>query len=291
MVLRLIAILLFAGATPVLGQERLGFRVAPDVAVRIHNLVGLTRVTGWSHDSIAVTATIPTGGGRLYGGGAGGQAKLGVERQDPSLAGPGAELLVQVPHGARIWIKSGAAVVEVRDVGGEVEVSSVTGRVTLAGSPRVATLETIDGDVDLSGAATVVRVRTGAGAVRVTGVRGDLAVTTVQGPITIDSKELLSARIETVSGDVDVRTAVPPDGQLEVETHDGTVGIMLPASIDARFDLATIKGAITTRLAGEGERRHERNARFAVGKKAGAGRGATISVRTFTGSIRIDSNP
>lgn len=279
-------------AAPVGAQGRtLGFRVAPDVAVRIQNLVGQTRVTGWDRDSIAVTATIPPGGGSLYGGGSARMAKLGIEGQNPSLAGPGAVLEVWVPHGARVWIKSAAAAVEVTDVRGEVEVTSVTGRVVLDGAPRVASLETIDGDVDVTGAATVVRIRTGAGRVRVTGVRGDLAVTTVQGAITIDSKELLSARVETVSGPVDVRAAVPPDGQLEVETHDGAVGLTLPASIDARFDLGTIKGVIATRLSGDSERRHERSVRFAVGKKAGAGRGASITVRTFSGDIRIDSNP
>ena len=287
-------LLAMAGAAPVVAQRQQtkAFAVAPDVAVRIHNLVGVTRVTGWDRDSIAVVAVIPPGGGSFFGGGGGRFAKMGIEGQDPSLAGPGSELDVKVPRGARVWIKSASAKVELRNVGGEVEVTSVTGSIGLEGSPRVATLESIDGDVTITGATTVVRVRTGAGAVHVTGARGDISVSTVQGPVTVESDQLLSARIESVSGRVEVRAGVSLDGLLEVETHDGDVQLVLPATIDARFDLSTVKGTIVTSLPGQPPRpAGERSARFAVGKKAGVGRGAGITVRTFSGGIRIDSNP
>lgn len=277
------------GALPLGAQTKQSkaFAVAPDVAVRIHNLVGLVRVTGWDRDSIVVVAMIPRGGGSFFGGGGGRFAKMGIEGQDPSLTGPGAELDVKVPRGARVWIKSASARVELTNLGGEVEATSVTGPIELSGAPRVTTLESIDGDVTVNGAATVVRIRTGHGAVKVTGARGDVAVTTVQGPVTVESDQLLAGRINSVSGLVTVRSGVPPDGILEVETHDGDVQLILPATIDARFDLSTVKGVIVAKPAAPGDR----SARFTLGKKAGAGRGAGITVRTFSGGIRIDSNP
>ena len=144
----------------------------------------------------------------------------------------------------------------------------------------------------VTGATTVVRVRTGAGAVHVAGARGDISVSTVQGPVTVESDQLLSARIESVSGRVEVRAGVSLDGLLEIETHDGDVQLVLPASTDARFDLSTVKGTIATSLPGPAPLpAGQRSARFAVGKKAGVGRGAGITVRTFSGGIRIDSNP
>ena len=222
--------LTLVGAAPVVAQRQQtrAFAVAPDVAVRIHNLVGVTRVTGWDRDSIAVVAVIPAGGGSFFGGGGGRFAKMGIEGQDPSLTGPGSELDVKVPRGARVWIKSASAKVELVNVGGEVEVTSLTGSIGLDGSPRVATLESIDGDITITGATTVVRVRTGAGAVHVAGARGDISVSTVQGPVTVESDQLLSARIESVSGRVEVRAGVSLDGLLEIETHDGDVQLVLP---------------------------------------------------------------
>lgn len=277
------------GAVPLGAQAKQSkaFAVAPDVAVRIHNLVGVVRVTGWDRDSIVVVAMIPRGGGSFFGGGAGRFAKMGIEGQDPSLTGPGSELDVRVPRGARVWIKSASARVELANLGGEVEATSVTGSIELNGAPRVTTLESIDGNVTITGAATVVRIRTGAGAVTITGARGDVAVTTVQGPVTVESDQLLAGRITSVSGVVTIRSGVPPDGTLEVETHDGDVHLVLPGAIDARFDLSTVKGAIVAGKAAPGDR----SARFTLGKKAGAGRGAGITVRTFSGEIRIDSNP
>jgi DUF4097 and DUF4098 domain-containing protein YvlB len=266
-----------------------GFRVDPTVAIRIHNLVGSTTVTGWALDSVEATGTIPANGGSFYGGGAGAVAKLGIEGQDLAGKGPGTALEIRVPRGARVWIKSATAMVHLRDLTGEVEVSSVTGAITLGGTPRVATLETIDGELVISGAATVVRARTGSGAVRIEGVRGDLTVATVQGPITVQSDELLAGRIESVSGSVTIRAGVPPNGQLEVETHDGTATLVLPAAIDARFDLSTVKGTVVTRFADGIEEKRDRIARFSIGKKAGAGRGAAIAVRTFSGNVRIET--
>ena len=271
-------------------QERtLGFAVAPDVAVRIHNLVGATRVEAWDRDSIHVAATVPPGAGRLYGGGGGAVAKLGVEGPNPGGT-VGATLVVRVPRAARVWIKSASAEVRVESVRGEIEVSSVTGDVTVRGDPRVATLETIDGDVDVAGAATVLRVRTGAGRVTLVGPRADLSATTVQGPIRLESGGVLSARLSTVSGAVEVRGGPSAKGRLEIETHDGDVHVTLPDPAASRLDAVSISGKVVTRLGG-GERIHgDGVARFTPGAASGGPVGA-VTVRSFSGGIRIDSNP
>lgn len=283
--------LLWLSSPPSQPERLLAIKVDPDVAVRVHNLVGTTRITGWERDSIVVVGRIPPRGGRFFGGGGGRGAKLGVEGQDPSLTGPGSDLEVRMPRGARVWIKSASANVEISNLGGEVEANCLTGSIRVEGAPRVATLESIDGDITIAGAATVLRVRTGAGAVRITGARGDLVVSTVQGAITIQSDQLLSARVESVSGRVEIRSGVALDGLLDINTHDADVQLLLPAPIDARFDLATVKGIIATGLPGYRVPDGERTARFSVGKKAGAGRGAGITIRTFSGGIQVDSNP
>lgn len=280
-------------AAPLVGQERrqTGYRVAPDVAVRIMNLVGAVSITGWDRDSIDVVAEIESGGGRFYGGGSGRIAKLGLEGQDPAGL-RGARLLVRVPREARVWVKSSTAPVELTGLDGEVEVTTVLGSVRLAGAARVATIETIDGDVRVQGPATVVRIRTGGGNAEVVGVRGDLAVTTVQGRITIVCDQILSARAESVSGRVEVRTTVAPGGRLEIQTHDGDVHVTLPAPADARFDLSSIAGPVITRLFDAPERVYRKGtAQFAVGPGAGTSRSGLVSIRSFKGTIRVDTNP
>jgi DUF4097 and DUF4098 domain-containing protein YvlB len=142
----------------------------------------------------------------------------------------------------------------------------------------------------VAGAATVLRVRTGAGRVAVTGARGDLSVATVGGPVTLREGELLSARIETVSGAVDVAGPLAARGRLEVQTHDGDVRLALPASVEARFELLSVGGSVVTRLAGAPERRfRDGQAAFTTG--AGKGKPGVVTVRSFKGAIRVDTNP
>ncbi len=290
--LGLLGCLAAAAAVPLAAQEHrhTGYPVAPDVALRIQNLVGRITVSGWARDSIDVLAAVAPGGGRLYGGGRGRIAKLGLEGQNPG-AEAGAELTVRVPREARVWIKSSTAPVELSGLTGEVEVTTVLGSVRLVGAARVATIETIDGDVRIEGPTTVVRVRTGGGKAEIVGARGDLAVTTVQGSITITGAEVLSARAESVSGPVTVRTSVAGGGRLEVQTHDGDVHVTLPAPVDARFDLSSIAGKIVTRLFDRPDRVYpDGAAQFSVGASAGTGRAGLVSVRSFKGTIRIDTN-
>lgn len=289
----LLAAALAAAATPAAAQRKVvkAFGVAPDVGLRIHNLVGSTKVTGWDRDSILVIAAIPAGGGTFFGGGSGRFAKLGIEGQDPSLTGPGTELEVKVPRNARVWVKSGSASVEVTGLAGEIEVSTVTAAIRIEGAPRVASLESIDGDLTMIGAATVVRARTGAGIIRIQGARTDIVATTIQGTISLESDRLQAARLETVSGKVTVAAGLEPDGALEVQAHDGDVTLSLPGDVDARFDLATVKGTIGLALPGVTPvPAGGRAARFSTGRKAGAGRGGSVTVRTFSGKVIVDSN-
>lgn len=283
--------LLASVAAPSAAQVRIerGFPATPDVTLRIFNLAGSTRVTAWDHDSIRVTGTVSPGG-RFFGGGDRRMVKLGVE--DPRGGLPAGNLEVWVPRRARIWVKSASAYVAVTGVAGELEVMSVTGAIRLDGAPRVATLESIEGDVAVVGAATVLRVRTGGGSVRIDDVRGDLTVVTVSGSIAITSTEVLSARLETASGGVTFQSGVAGDGRLGVDTHDGTVDLILPPSIDGRFDVATVRGKLAVSLPGyRSKPGQDRSAVFATGKRSGAGGGIAVTVRSFSGQVRIGSNP
>ncbi|MGE0551931.1 MAG: DUF4097 domain-containing protein [Gemmatimonadales bacterium] len=273
-------------------QERhLGFRLNPSAAIRIHNLIGTTTVIGWDRDSADIVARVPAGGGHLYAGGIGDAAKIGVEGQDPARM-PGSDLTVRVPADARVWIKSASAAVRVESMLGEVEAVAVTGQLSLAGSPRVALLETIDGNVSVEGIAGVLRVRAGSGTVTIDdpkGQRGDVSVTSVQGGITLAAPALLTARLETVSGDIEVRGHLSGSGRLDLETHGGDVHLVLAPPVDARLELTSVAGEVVTALDGR-ETRHGAGTLSLLVGAAGKKGGAQVTARTFKGTIRVDSN-
>lgn len=288
--LLLIASVSLAGtaAAPLHGQriER-RFAVDSDVAIRVYNLVGVTRITAWDRDTVAVWADIPAGGGTFFGGGQGRVAKLGVDRQDDRLTERGATLDVRVPRDARVWVKSASARIEVSGLTGELEVSSVTGAVELDGSPRVVQIQSIDGDVVVRGAPQVMRLNTGSGRITARGGAQDLTATAVQGNIRIEDAVIANGRVENVSGAVWVSGRVEPNGLLDLQTHSGPIDLRLASPLDADLELTALLGSITTQL-GDGApgRSKERVARLRVG----AG-GARITARSFRGDVTVVVNP
>lgn len=260
-----------------------GWAAAPGAAVRVFNLAGSTRVTGWDRDSIAVSGTV-AGGGRLFGGGSRTALKVGVEPGVPGGDPPAAILEVRVPHGAALSIKSTTADVTVSGLTGTIEVLSVSGRVTVTGDARQVSAESMTGAVTVRGTTPVVRVRTADGAATVEGAVDDLRIETVSGPIVARGGRARMARLESVAGAVTFDGALAPDGTLDVQTHESSVTLRLPAGIGAAFDLTTFDGLLANRFGTEAARpsRGGKPLRFTVN-----GGGARVTVRTLKGDVSV----
>jgi hypothetical protein len=272
-------------AAPVAAQQKIDRRIAiaPDASIRITNMAGITRVTGWDVDSIAVVGSIPAGSS-FYFGGRGQASKMGVERKDETLAAPGSTLEVKVPRGARVWIKSGTANVEVTGLRGELECTSISGSIRVEGSLKLLIAESMEGNLNASGPMDVVRLRGGAGTITIRGPRGDITATTVGGAIVAMDAAVVRARLETVSGTIAYDGSVDPRGTLEAVTHSGDVTLRLPQDISAEFDLESFDGAIVVGLMEKGSEKPFRGK--PVSFVTGEG-GSHVMVRSFKGEIRI----
>src|SRR2546430_3523740 len=95
-------------------EQRWAF--AADGSVRIVNPSGRIRVIGWDSDSLAAWARGP---GHFAADGNAGVRKLVVTGR--------AELEVHVPRGARVWVKSTSADIDVVGVDGTLDLNSVAG--------------------------------------------------------------------------------------------------------------------------------------------------------------------
>jgi hypothetical protein len=272
-------------AVPLSAQQKIDRRIAiaPDASIRITNMAGITRVTGWDHDSIAVTGSIAPGAG-FYFGGKGPVAKMGVERRDETLADPGSTLEVKVPRNARIWIKSGTANIEVTGLRGEAECASVSGSIRVEGSLTLLIAESMEGNLNASGPMDVVRLKGGAGTITIRGPRGDVMASTVGGAIVAMDGAVVRAHLETVSGTIAYDGSVDPRGTLESVTHSGDVTLRLPSDISAEFDLESFDGAIFFGLMARGAEKPFRGKPMSFTTGEG---GSHVMVRSFKGEIRI----
>jgi hypothetical protein len=283
---RLLASLLPAAALlpTTVAAQHIERRIAVDAhaSIRIFNLAGSTRVTGWDRDSIVVTGTVPRGGGTFFIGGAGAGAKLGVTSD--SLDAPGSKLEVFVPRGATVWVKSSSADVTLTGVEGDVDISTVSGNIRADGTPRRISAEAMDGSIDLATRAAITRAKTAGGSITLQGGGGDVTASSVSGAIRyVAAHKVLVGRLESVTGSVTFQGTVIRGGTLNIETHDGLVDLTVPRDQLADFDLTTFGGSVTNALSGAGPVVPKgKPVRFS----SGAG-GATVTVRSFRGNVRV----
>jgi hypothetical protein len=265
-------------------QQRVDRRWAidPEASIRITMGAGRVRILGWDRDTVQVTGEIAPGAGTFYGGGRGNASKLGVEPLGDG-SGPGATFEVRVPRRARVWVKTVSAGIEVSDLEGEVDLTSVSGAERVSGPLRVVTAETMDGAITVEGAGHgVMRLRTGDGRIAVRAGGGDLTAVSVGGDIDVQSPRLDRARLESVSGTVAFAGNLAPAATLELESHSGDVLVTFEGAVNAEFDLTSVTGIVHNQLSRGAEPLKGKPLQFTVGSG-----GAQVVIRSFKGTVTV----
>jgi hypothetical protein len=285
------AILVVAALTPlsVLGAQEavsVGRAADPNAAVRIFLRSGSLRVTAWTRDSVAVHGRVDPGAGRFVIGGTAAALKLGVVPPEGREPDGTSDLDIQIPAGARLWIKSTGADIEVVAGGGSVTVSNGGGRVRIAGKATSVNAETLDGNVELALESPTGQVRTASGTIVVRGMIRELDASTVSGPLLVGMEGAVArVRMETVSSEIAFKGDLVGDGRLEAETHAGDVELRLPVRLGAAYHLVSYGGGVVNELVPasalkRGPGRGEWTFRTGQG-------GAAVEVRTFKGTITL----
>lgn len=227
-----------------------GLGVDADASIRIVNLIGSTRVIGWDRDSVHVTGTPPEGGGSLLMGGGRRGVKVVVDGgARPVVAGTALE--VHVPSTARLWVKGATASIAVEGVRGEVEAGTVSGSISVSGSPTLLTAESMEGDIDIAAPAQVTRVRTAGGAITMRGATHDVSAVSVSGQVRfLDASGIMNGRVESISGPVTFNGSLAPGGRLELLTHDAPIEIFIPPRPGATVEVSAHGGTVANRIPG-----------------------------------------
>jgi DUF4097 and DUF4098 domain-containing protein YvlB len=250
---------------------------ARDGTVKITNAEGTVRVTGWYRDSVAVTGTLGAGAERLEFSTDARETKIRVLLSRDAETVEGSELEVRVPRFSYVAVRTSAAEIEVVDVGGGLDLESVSGGIRVSGNPRMVYAESAGGDVHLEVATKIARAKTLNGDVTVLGARGFLEVSTVSGDAIVTGEELWEGSITSVSGNIRYEGDFQSEGSFSFESHSGIIELALPARTAADFRLTTFTGVKTENDFAPADARS-----FAIG-----GGGTLIQVRSFKGTVRI----
>jgi len=277
------------GAQSQVKVER-GLRLDADGSVRISNLVGSVRVTGWNRDSVALHGVLPKGDQVFMGGGRQGM-KMFVEPLNDRNPQP-TRLDVMVPMRAKVWVKTATAEIEVSGVTGELDLYVVGGKIRVTGTPSELNAEAIDGDIEVNGKPGWLRAKSASGTVTFNGSSDDASISTVSGGITVNSipaegnGKFERAKLETVTGPIRFNADIQRGAAIEFNTHSGALDIAIPRRTGADFDVASIAGSITNDLnfARPVKGRYGRGSELVMSNSSG---GARVIVRSFKGPVTL----
>ena len=192
-----------------------------------------------------------------------------------------ARVVVDVPVGTRVDVKSASASVRLAGTYGETSLRSASGDL-LIGTPASVSAATASGDVRVEGVEADASMTTASGDVEVGRVGGRLSVTTASGDVRVAAVEG-DLRVGTTSGDVRVDRSNGSD--IAVKSVSGDVTLGLPSGIRVEPDLTTLSGRTNLPVPAppSATRRPGETATASPPDR----RTVTVNVRTVSGDITI----
>ena len=251
--------------------------VRAGTSLTVENFSGRIHVEGWERDEVDVR---PRGGRRR-------EAFLRVGANRVVLRGQGDEerysYEVRLPVWMDIDLRGADLDATVEGVNGSVQVQTVEGDVTVAGGSGPVDVRAVEGIIRIESIQADVRAWSGDGDVIVVGVRGSVQVESVDGDVVLDDVEGGVVRGTTVDGNVWYAGPIRGPAEIELQTHDGNIEVEATGEIDATVAVSTFDGEFESdfpitvqRFAGGDE------FRFTLG----AGH-ARLVLQAFDGSIRL----
>ena len=242
--------------------------------VQVRTGSGSVRVVGWDRGEVSVR---------------GGEAR--VSSRDGAtrirLVDGSDDIEVRVPAGSRVDVSTMSGSIQVSGVSGTVDLKSMSGSFRISGNPRAVAVEGISGDIRIDGTTETLRAKTVSGGISVPAARGFVELGTVSGDIQVVSQGLRRGTIRNVSGRTRFSGGVPRDGSLHFENTSGETELRVPGGMAADFELTSLAtGEIRSELGPRSGRPRDEEG-MQVLKFSTGSRGAQITARTVSGTIRL----
>ena len=288
-------------------------KIGRDGRVSISNISGDIVVTGGSGDEVSIEAVKRTRGDRselasveIVVEERAGRVEVRAEHdrmRDRGRRGDSAsvDFTVTVPASASLDVHSVSGSLKVTGVRGAVRAETVSGNVTTADTPNLEHAKSVSGDVSLTGAAAEGDLSAGSvsGNITAKGLKArGLDLGSVSGDVTLTDVTCERLTIKSVSGSVEYAGAIARNGRYEINSHSGTVRLVL--SNPSGFELTansfsgSIRSDLPLTIGGDSARERDpnrgrrREGNDSHNMRATFGDGsATLSIRTFSGDIII----
>lgn len=231
---------------------------------------------------------------------------------------------VEVGGGRRRHQPTGSLVVSV-PASARVDVSSISGTITIHGTPERLHAENINGDIHVDGGSGTLELESVAGDVTVnrfhgtslsvsvtngdvsvTDAVGTIAVDNVNGDVTLSGVQSNAVTASTVNGAVQFAGDFAAGGTYGFTSQNDDVTLRVPTTVNARVRISTMNGSLDTQIpartstagstasdtrtgGGAADRgQHDGEHTFVVIYGSG---GATVNVDAFNGNVIVKAAP
>ena len=256
--------------------------------IEIENLKGRVEVRAWDRQEVKVTGTLGDGVEKFSMDGD--RRNLRIEVKYPSRSGrtEPTVLIVQVPILADLEIETVSADIDVHGIASrELSLESVSGDIAANGAPREARIESVSGDVRLTLNSPDVSVDNVSGELVLQGrLNGEVSLETVSGNVRMDGlgERVRSLSAGTVSGGMDLKTALADGGEIRRESVSGDLLLRLPRDLSAEVSGESFSGDLSAPDARI--QREEFGPGSSFEARYGAGKGE-VRMETFSGDATL----
>jgi hypothetical protein len=195
------------------------------------------------------------------------------------------DIVVFVPPGSRVDVRTSTGDVSVDDVSGTVAAETLSGDIVINGAPASVAIESISGDVTVGGPVANVRIGTVSGDVGLPRATGTINASSTSGDVDIRSDGVRSGQFGSTSGTVTYSGTIMADALLNFTTASGEISLDVTRDINADFDIDNVTGRISSDIGPEPRRNRwtgGESLRFTNGRG-----GARIVVRNVSGEVYI----
>jgi hypothetical protein len=258
------------------------WHLANDATVEIHNVRGSVTVSAGDAEQATLSGELGAG------------SKLAIDGNDKRLElhvdsskdhwygshGPSSDsnLVLKVPKNVALRVELVSADGRVTGIDGKtLNVECVSGKLTIdSGSPQVD-VESVSGDITFHATRADpgyrAHLQTVSGDIDISGASGRVKLDTVSGHARAVGAELQEFEAGTVSGNVLIAAAIGKHGHVQVETMSGDIRTELPPSQSAHIEAESFSGRIRSD--------------FGTVKKPEYGPGSSLEATVGDGDVQI----
>lgn len=258
--------------------------------VRIDIVRGAVTVEGWGDNAVRVKGTRDDKSKEFIFERNGREILIEDELKHRSGggSGEGTIITVYVPRGSTVEMDTVSATQTVQNVDGNVRLESVSGDISAREVRDDTAISSVSGSIALAGATGEVRLESVSGDIEADVNTTRLDVEAVSGDAVVRNAGILQ-RLEatTVSGDLEVRTALAADGEASLESVSGDITLVLRGEVDARFYAETGPGGdIENGLSDQRPQRERYVGAESLDMRVGQG-SADVDASVVTGTISL----